>query len=230
MTDKKNKLLDRLTTDDQSIFLPQLELVDLEARQHLFEPGEEIKFVYYPVTCVCSMMALTANEPPIEVGMFGFEGMSNFVVRPGDQSFLRTVVLVPGAAWRIPAEPFAKALKELPSLNEVTLRYKDAVAIQFAFSSFANGSFTIEERLARWLLMMQDRSGAENVPIIHEFLAAMLSVRRSGVTTATHSLEGAGAIKATRGSIVIRDRAKLEEIAGESYGPAERAYDTLMTY
>jgi CRP-like cAMP-binding protein len=230
MSGPKNTLLGRLTAADRAAFVPQLELVELNHKQHLLEPNTEIDFVYYPETCVCSVLALTDNEPPIEVGMFGFEGMSNFVVRPGDRSYLRTMVLIPGTAWRIPARPFAAALGTLPSLNEVTLRFKDSSAVQFAFTSFANGSFTIEERLARWLLMMQDRSRLEALPVIHDLLAAMLAVRRSGVTNATHVLEGVGAIKALRGTIIIRDRIKLEEIAGEAYGPAERAYDGLMTY
>jgi CRP-like cAMP-binding protein len=139
------------------------------------------------------------------------------------------MVLIPGTAWRIPARPFAAALAELSSLNEVTLRYKDASAVQFAFTSFANGSFTIHERLARWLLMMQDKARSTELPLVHDLLAAMLAVRRSGVTNATHNLEATGAIKAQRGKIIIRDRAKLEELAGESYGPAEQAYDELMT-
>jgi hypothetical protein len=118
----------------------------------------------------------------------------------------------------------------VPFLNEVTLRYKDVTAIQFAYTALAHGSFTIEERLARWLLMSHDRSRRETIPMIHEFLAAMLAVRRSGITTATHLLEGVGAIKAVRGAITIRDRAKLLEIAGESYGTPEAEYDRLMAY
>jgi CRP-like cAMP-binding protein len=230
MNNPKSSLLAQLTKEDRTAFTPQLELVELAHKQHLLEPDAEIDFVYFPETCVCSVLALTKREPPIEVGMFGFEGMSDFVIRPGDRSYLRTKVLVSGAAWRIPAGPFAAALATLPSLYEVTLRYKDAAAIQCAYTSFANGSFTLEERLARWLLMVQDRSGSEALPIVHQFMASILAVRRSGVTTATHVLEGVGAIKATRGSIVVTNRAKLEEMAGESYGPAERACADLMNY
>jgi CRP-like cAMP-binding protein len=152
------------------------------------------------------------------------------VVRPGDRTALSSIIQVAGSAWRIDAEDFSELLHTQPSLNEITLRYKEAVSIQFAYTALSHGSFTIEERLARWLLMSQDRSQRETIPMVHEFLAMMLAVRRSGVTTATHVLEGLGAIRASRGSITIRSREKLLEIAGESYGVPEAEYDRLMSY
>ena len=162
--------------------------------------------------------------------MFGFEGMSNFVVRPGDKSYFQTVVLFGGQAWRVGADRFSQSLLTLPSLNEVVLRFKDASAIQFGFTAFANGVFSIEERLARWILMAHDRTAGDAIRIVHDTLAVVLSVRRSGVTTALHVLEGERAVKAERGVLTIRDRAKLEEIAGESYGVPEKAYRELMDY
>jgi CRP-like cAMP-binding protein len=152
------------------------------------------------------------------------------VVRSGDRTSLSAVVQVAGSAWRISANDFSRLLHTLPSLNEMTLRYKEASAIQFAYTALAHGSFTIEERLARWLLMSHDRSKRDTIPMVHEFLAAMLAVRRSGVTTATHVLEGVGAIKAVRGAMTIRSREKLLEFAGESYGEPEAEYERLMSY
>jgi len=226
----RNKLLRKLTSDDFRAVWPQMERVDLALKRELIHRGDVIEFVYFPEDCVCSLVAKTANVNGIEVGMFGFEGMSNMVVRPGDRTALSTIVQVAGSAWRISAEVFAGLLQTQPSLNELTLRYKEAVSIQFAYTALAHGSFTIEERLARWLLMSQDRSERETIPMVHEFLAMMLAVRRSGVTTATHVLEGVGAIKANRGSITMRSREKLLEIAGESYGAPEADYDRLIGY
>lgn len=226
----QNKLLQKLTTADFEAVWPRLERVDLELKQQVLTRGEVIAFVYFPETSVCSLLAQTDHVQPIEVGMFGFEGMSNMVVRAGDRTALSSVVQVAGEAWRITAENFSSLLHSQPSLNEMALRYKEASAIQFAYTAFAHGSFTIEERLARWLLMSHDRSRRETIPMIHEFLAAMLAVRRSGVTTAMHVLEGYGAIKAIRGAITIRDRPKLLELAGESYGVPEAEYDRLMAY
>ena len=99
--------------------------------------------------------------------------------------------------------------------------------VQVAQTAYVNATFDIEARLARWLLMMQDRFEGD-LPVTHDFLAAMLGVRPPGVTIATHVLEGTGAIRAKRGRIEIRDREKLEELTGDSYGSAEREYERLM--
>jgi CRP-like cAMP-binding protein len=226
----QNKLLLKLTTVDFNEVWPYMERVDLTLKQEILTRGAVIPHVYFPEDCVASLLAQTEHVHPIEVGMFGFEGMSDMVVRDGDRTALTSVIQVAGAAWRIKADQFARLLNSVPSLNEVTLRYKEVMAIQFAYTALAHGSFTIEERLARWLLMSHDRSQRETIAMVHEFLAAMLAVRRSGITTATHVLEGLGAIKAKRGAITIRDRAKLLDIAGESYGTPEAEYDRLMAY
>ncbi|MDO9442150.1 MAG: Crp/Fnr family transcriptional regulator [Beijerinckiaceae bacterium] len=224
----QNKLLSRLSADDRDRLAPLMQKIELEEKQILLEPRQVIDYVYFPETSICSMLAATEKKPAIEVGMFGYEGMSNFVTRPGDRSYLRTTVLLPGEAWRISAAPFAEALSVLPTLNESVLRFKDALAVQFAYTSFANGSFSIEQRLARWLLMMQDRARRDVFTLVHDTMAGLLAVRRSGITNATHVLEGEGAIRTTRGSITIRDRDRLIALAGESYGSAEYAYSMLF--
>jgi CRP-like cAMP-binding protein len=226
--DYKNKLLRKLSPEDLSAFAPSLERVEMAAKSTLLQANELIEHVYFPDSGICSVLAVSASEKPNEIGMYGCEGMSNFVIRPGDKSYFRNVVMIPGTAWRVGAEAFSKALLTLPTLNEVTLRYKDACAIQFGYSAYANGIFSIEERLARWILMAADRVGTDKFSIVHDTLAQLLSVRRAGVTTAIHVLEGAGAIKSDRGSVTIRDREKLEELAGDSYGTAESAYRELM--
>jgi CRP-like cAMP-binding protein len=226
----QNNLLQKLTGADFNEVWPHMERVDLLLKQEILTRGEVISYVYFPEDCVGSILAKTESVCAIEVGMFGFEGMSDMVVRAGDISALTSIVQVAGSAWRISADRFALLLHSVPSLNEVTLRYKEVTAIQFAYTALAHGSFTIEERLARWLLMSHDRARRETIPMIHEFIAAMLAVRRSGITTAIHVLEGVGAIKAVRRAITIRDRAKLLEIAGESYGTPEAEYDRLMAY
>jgi hypothetical protein len=225
-----NRVLQKLTSADMEQFAPALEKVELKQKQILMEPGVEIEHVYFPLDCACSMIVVTAPDNGIEIGMFGPEGMSNMVVRRGDRTFLRTQVFLGGECLRVASKDFVEGLARLPSLNEVTLRFKETLATQYAFTSAANGVFSIEQRLARWILMAIDRSPKGNLEIVHDLMASMLSVRRSGVTTALHVLEGEGSIKATRGLITVRDRAKLEEIAGPSYGPAERAYDEIMDF
>jgi CRP-like cAMP-binding protein len=226
----KNRLLQKLTERDFSVLHSRMERIDLEHKKELLRKGDVIDFVYFPEDCVISLIAKAEHVNGIEVGMAGFEGMSNMVIRPGDQTSLTALVQVAGAAWRVSALDFTQLLHTLPSLNEINLRYKEASAIQFAYTALAHGSFTIEERLARWLLMSHDRSQRTTIPMIHEFLAMMLAVRRSGITTATHVLEGVGAIKAARGALTIISRDKLLEFAGGSYGEPEAEYERLMSY
>ncbi|MDB5509793.1 MAG: putative transcriptional regulator, Crp/Fnr family [Hyphomicrobiales bacterium] len=223
-----NRFLLTLSEHDRDILIGRMSEVDLACRQVLSEPGKCIEFVYFPETCVCSILAVTANILPIEVGMIGFEGASDFVSTYGDTAAFRLLVQVAGRALRIGAQDFALLFASLPGLRALTFRYREAMAIQFAYTALAHGSLTIEARLARWLLMTNDRSRQVAMPLVHEFMASMLAVRRSGVTTAIHILEGAGAIRASRGSIVIRDREKLMQLTGGSYGVPEREYERLM--
>jgi CRP-like cAMP-binding protein len=226
----RNNLLRKLSEADFEVVAPCLVSVDLVLKQEILHRGNPIDYVYFPEDCVCSVLALTDNVNPIEVGIFGYEGMSDLLLREGQTSALTLLIQVAGSAFRIGAADFVRLFNEQPSFRDMVLRYKEVAAIQFAFTALAHGSFTIEERLARWLLMSFDRSKRETIPMVHEFLAAMLAVRRSGITTATHVLEGAGAIRASRGSITIRDRNKLLEMAGESYGAPEAYYDLLFSY
>jgi CRP-like cAMP-binding protein len=223
-----NALLRRLTPEDLERASPSFEEVTLAKGQVLLEPETPIDYVHFPLTAICSVIAVTASESPIEVGMFGNEGMSDLIVREGDRTYFRTVCFIEGQSIRMSAATFARLLTELSSLNELTMRYKDYSAVQFGYSAYAHGAFTIEARLARWILMATDRAQDVRLPVVHDLVASLLSVRRSGVTTAMHILEGLGAIKSTRGLVTVLDRNKLEEIAGDCYGPAERAYDSLI--
>jgi CRP-like cAMP-binding protein len=225
-----NRLLQKLTEADWAEFRSLLTTVETKSGEVLMEPDTEISHVWFPLDCACSMIAVPDDQTAIEVGMFGREGMSDMVVRAGDRTFLRTQAFIAGQALRIDTKDFVAALASLPSLNEVTLRFKEAFTNQLAQGSAANGAFTIEQRLARWLLMAFDRTPQDNLPVVHDLMSSMLSVRRSGVTTALHVLEGTGAVKATRGLVTLRDRDKLEEIAGAGYGYCERSYNFIMDY
>jgi CRP-like cAMP-binding protein len=135
---------------------------------------------------------------------------------------------VPGSALRMDADALRQAIGQSPSLHQHLLRYIETFQVQVAYTALSHGSFTIEERLARWLLMCHDRLDGNDLPLVHEFLSMMLGVRRSGVTIAVQTLEGTGAIKATRGHIIIRDREMLEEAANGSYGVPEAEYRRLF--
>ena len=134
----------------------------------------------------------------------------------------------PGTGLSVPVPAFLSILDEHKAARDLFLRYVHSCEVQLAHSALANGRYNMQERLARWLLMCQDRLGGDNLPLTHEFLALMLGVRRSGVTNELHILEGIHAIKATRGNVRVIDRERLEEVAGGCYGLPEREYERLI--
>jgi len=135
---------------------------------------------------------------------------------------------VAGHGSRIASSDFRAAMRESETLRDKLLCYAQAFMIQVAYTAVSNAHGKLEERLARWLLMAHDRVDGDEIPIIHDFLALMLSVRRAGVTVALHRLERDGLIKPERGRIVVLDRKGLKAIANSSYGIPEAEYARLM--
>jgi CRP-like cAMP-binding protein len=153
--------------------------------------------------------------------------MTDLIVREGDRAVLEAKVTIGGTAWRMEAADFVSAMAA-PAVGRLMLVFKEALAIQYAYSAFAHGTLTIEARLARWILMLHDRVDESSIQIVHNDIADELAVRRSGVTTAMHVLEGMGAIKSVRGKILVRDRARLYGLTGCSYGVPEKEYIRLL--
>jgi CRP-like cAMP-binding protein len=225
----RNRLLSALPEQEFEELRPKLRRVDLAVRQVLEEPNEPIRHVYFPDPSVSSVIAITPQNERLEVGLFGSEGMSGLAVLNGtDRSPHQTFIQVPGQAIRIEADELRTALDTSPSLRRLLLLYSQAQTVQISYTALANGRFTIDERLARWLLMCHDRIDGEAFPITHEFLAIMLGIRRAGVTTALQALETSGVIKAGRGRIEILDREELRAGAGDCYGAPEAEYERLI--
>ena len=134
-----------------------------------------------------------------------------------------------GRAQRIPTGKLRQAMQSSASLHATFLGFAQAFLTQTAQTSLANGRANVEQRLARWLLMAEDRIGDKNLALTHEFLSIMLGVRRSGVTDALHKLEGASLVRSTRGMVVIRDREGLKVLAAGFYGVSESELDRLVT-
>ena len=135
---------------------------------------------------------------------------------------------IAGTGFQIATPDFLRIVDQSPTLRILILRFVHVFMTQTAQSALVNGSSVVEERLARWVLMCQDRLDAMEFPITHDFLSMMLGVRRSSVTDALHILEGDLLIKATRGNIKILDRDRLVRAAGASYGVPEAEYERLI--
>jgi CRP-like cAMP-binding protein len=223
-----NRLLQALPPDDFALLQPHLEPIDLTIRQMVIEPGAPIRHGHFVEAGILSLMA-QMHQDRIEIGMIGREGMSNVAAAFGAERSPHGVLCqADGHALRISVDALRAAVRQSPSLGALLGRYLYYLTIQTGQTAYANASLNIEARLARWVLMTHDRTYGFELTLTHDFLATMLGVRRPGVTTATHVLEGAGMIRAERGRVTVLDRAKLEELADDAYGMAEAEYERLI--
>jgi CRP-like cAMP-binding protein len=224
-----NRLLSGLSGEDRALLDPHLSRVQLRLRDEVERPNRPIKSVFFPESGIISVVASGAHQKQIEIGIIGREGMTGLMIVLGnDRSPYKTYAQVAGSAQRIGADELRSAMQDSRTLALVLMRYVQAFMIQTAQTAVSNGSAKLEERLARWLLMAHDRLDGDELPLIHDFLALMLGVRRPGVTVALHSLERQGLIRPNRGSITLLDRKGLEQLANASYGVPEVEYDRRM--
>jgi CRP-like cAMP-binding protein len=222
-------LLAALAADDLALLAPHMEPVELHVHDVLVRPGVPIPFVYFPESGIASLVASQGADSVIELGMIGFEGMTAVsLLQHDDQSPYTTVVQIAGTAMRLPADQVIAAVERSLSARTLLGRYARAFALQIAYNSLANGRLKLEERLARRILMIDDRMHGNRMQITHGSMSAMLGVRRPGVTVALHILEGKGLIKSVRGEIVVKDRAGLIAHAAGAYGRPEAEYARLV--
>jgi CRP-like cAMP-binding protein len=225
----RNLLLRLMSAEDFALLAPHLKSCSAEKGAVLFEKDQPIENVWFMDSGIGSIITVSAEGQRVESGIFGRDGFAPVAaVLGGDRSPYDGQVQLPDDCHRISFEDFRKAISQSPSLHGLLLRYTHALSVQTSYTALSNAIHPIEERLARWLLMCHDRSDDNTLPLTHDFMSVMLAVRRPSVTTSLHVLEGNGFIRAERGCIIIRDRAGLEEFAGDAYGPPEREYERLL--
>jgi CRP-like cAMP-binding protein len=225
----RNQLLSAMSAHDIERVAPHLSLVEPPVRKDIEQPNQSIKHVFFPESGIVSIVGRGPHRKEMEIGIIGREGMTGAVVVMGNgKSPHQCYFQVAGQAHRMAADDLREAMEDSSTLRLFLLRYVQAFMIQATYTAICNGSAKLEERLARWLLMAQDRLDGDELPLIHDFLALMLGVRRPGVTVAIHSLEHQGLIDGRRGIIKVLDRTGLEKIANSSYGVPEAEYKRLM--
>jgi len=225
----RNRLLLALSVQDFSLLQPQFEPVSLPVSTRLIEPNTPIRHVYFLDEGIASVVASTPQGRRIEVGIIGREGLTAPCVLLGtDRSPHACFIQTPGSGLRLQADALRRALAASASLHQHLLRFVQAFMVQMGQTALANGGSTIEQRLARWLLMCHDRVDGDGLAITHEFLSLMLSVRRAGVTVVLQAFEERGLITTMRGQVRVLDRAGLEAVAGDSYGLCEAEYERLI--
>ena len=221
----QNQLIERLPRKDRARLLAVCEPCELTLGSVLCEPGRPTRHGWFPIGAFISLVAPIDGKPALEVGMAGREGMLGAHLALGVATVpLHAVVQGTGSALRLSATALRAELARSPALQRVLNRYLYVLMAQLTGSAACLRFHAIGPRLARWLLMSQDRSHAARFHVTHEFLAYMLGVRRVGVTAAASALQRGGLIEYHRGEMQVRDRKGLEAAACDCYANDRRAY------
>ncbi len=225
----QNHLIERLPNKDRANLLSICEPVHLVLAQVLSEPDTPVRHVYFPTEGFISLVAMIEGTPGVEVGMVGSEGMLGAELALGVATApLHSVVQGAGAAWRVEVMSFRRELARSTAMQRGLQRYLFVLMAQLATSAACLRFHMIGPRLARWLLMTQDRAHSEHFRVTHEFLSYMLGVRRVGITVAAGALQRNGLIKYHRGDFTVLDRAGLEAAACGCYAAGCKSYDDLL--
>lgn len=224
-----NGLLSRLSPGEFQTILPYLEWVDLNLRQTLYTSNKPADYAYFPVSGICSVIAVNPEHLKAEIGMIGREGFvgSSIVLYAGSSPF-DVLVQVEGRALRISKANLQKVMTSHNGILKMLLKFVYVLGIQTSQTAVANIHYTIPQRLARWLVMCSDRVDGYHFPMTHQFLSVMLAVRRAGVTEAINELESRNLIRCLPGHIAILDLRALEATAMGSYGVPEKEYKRLF--
>ncbi len=214
-----NKLLLSISDSDYSSLRPHLEYVSLPNHRVLHEAGAKLEFAYFPNRGLISLVVVMKDGKTAEAGIVGNEGFTGTLAAVGlSRSPLQAVVQITGDGFRVEVGDLQNTLGSAPHLRLMLSRYAAIRGMQVAQTAACNRLHDIGQRLARWLLMTQDRVDSGSLPITHDFLATMLGTDRTTVSLAAGLLQRKGLIKYTRGAVEIVNRKKLEDSACECYG------------
>jgi CRP-like cAMP-binding protein len=227
-TPPANQLLAALPRREYRRLLTRLTPVPLEHAATLYEAGEEIRYVHFPESGLVSLVAPMPDGAVAEAGIVGREGMVGMPVFLGrNTSSFRAVVQVPGEAHRLDAGALRAEVKRVRALADLLHHYLHAFVTHLGQSSACNSRHSVEQRCCRWLLLAHSRLGMDEFPLTHGFLAAMLGVRRTGVTEVAGNLQRAGLIRYSRGRVTIRDRKGLEAASCPCFRVIEEEFAAL---
>ncbi len=218
-----NKLLLSIPVPEYHRIYRHLEFLELPSHLSLHEPHKKQRFLYFLNRGLASIVVATRGGRDVEAGVAGHEGAVGVALAVGlDRSPLRMVVQIEGNAFRIAARELQLCLRAMPDLQMRLNRYAVLQGMQVAQTAACNRLHQVEQRLARWLLMAQDRVDTNTLPITHDFLAIMLGTDRPSVSLAAAALEEELAIQCARGEIVVVSRKRLESSACECYQVVQR--------
>ena len=223
-----NKVLLAAPDDEYQLLRTDLTYIDLPDHLSLHEPTQTIEYVYFPNRGMVSQVVVTKDGRTVEVGVVGNEGYVGAGLAVGlSRSSVREVIQIAGDGFRMIGSALERILRSAPQLQVILSRHTGLQAMQVAQTAACNRLHDIQQRLARWLLMTQDRVNLAVLPITHDFIATMMGTDRSTVSLAASVLQKKGIIEYARGSVKVVNRRKLKNSACECYDVIQQFEDEL---
>jgi CRP-like cAMP-binding protein len=227
----QNHLLDALAAGDYERVASHLQLIPMELGEVLYESGAELRYVYFPTTCIISLLYVMEDGASAEIAVVGNEGILGIsLFMGGNTTPSRAVVQSAGHAFRLEARLLKDEFERYGPTMHLLLRYTQALITQMAQTAVCNRHHSVDQQLCRWLLLSLDRLGSNELSMTQELIANMLGVRREGVTGAAGNLQDAGLIHYRRGQITVINRPGLEARACECYQVVKTEFDRLLPY
>ncbi len=227
----KNHLLAALPRDVQDRILPNIEIVPLPLGEVIYEPGNKLAHVYFPIDAIVSLLYVMENGSSAEISVVGNEGIIGIALfMGGGSTSSRAIVQSAGSAYRLKGCRLTEEFNRHGKLLDLMLRYTQSLITQMAQTAVCNRHHSIDQQLCRWLLLSLDRLPDNHLTMTQELIANMLGVRREGVTEAAGKLQKLGVIHYQRGHITVLNRKKLEELSCECYEVVKTETDRLLPY
>ena len=215
---QENQLLAALPEKERSRLIPQLEILTLFAKETLYEAADELNYVYFPLDCIVVLISSVESKATVEVGLIGNEGLVGAPILMGAKhSTNQALILTEGKALRLPAAAIRKEAKRSSRMREIILNYANALMAQSAQLAACHRYHTPQARLARLLLMIDDRMQSPELRVTQDLLASLLGTRRATVTEAARQIQNSQLIQSVRGRIRLLDRKGLEKAACSCY-------------
>ena len=228
---KQNDLLASLPAAEYERLEPNLELIAMPLGWVIYESGGHLGYLYFPTTCIVSLLYVMESGASAEIAITGNEGLVGISLFMGGESTpSRAVVQSAGEAYRVKASIVKTEFALGGPLQNLALRYTQALITQMAQTAVCNRHHSVDQQLCRWLLLSMDRLPGNELKMTQELIANMLGVRREGVTAAAGNLQALGLIHYSRGHITVLDRKGLEQRACECYGVVKKEFDRLLPY
>jgi CRP-like cAMP-binding protein len=228
---RQNHLLAALPADEYARIRPNLELAPMPLGHVLYEPGVQMRHVYFPTTSIVSLLYVMENGASAEIAVVGNEGVVGVSLFMGGESTTsRAVVQSDGHAYRLKAQLLKDEFYRGGPMQRLLLRYTQALLTQMAQTAVCNRHHSLDQQFCRWLLLSLDRLSSNELIMTQELIANMLGVRREGVTEAAGNVQRAGLISYNRGRITVLDRPGLEARACECYAVVKKEFDRLLPY